>query len=60
MGADGSQLCVWPGLWLRFKPGRHGEMEDRGREERRRRGHSLAPANSWGGRDGERHDEEEG
>lgn len=25
--ADGSQLCVWPGLWLRVRPGRDGEME---------------------------------
>lgn len=51
MGADGSQLCVWPGLWLRVRPGRDGEMEDGGREERRRRRrrHSLALKNSWGG-----------
>lgn len=49
MGADGSQLCVWPGLWLRVRPGRDREMEDRRREERRRRRrHSLAPMNSWG------------
>lgn len=33
MGADGSQLCVWPGLWLRLRPGRDGEMEDRGKGE---------------------------
>lgn len=46
MGADGSQLCVWPELWLRVRPGRDGETE--GREGRRGR-HCLGPINFWGG-----------
>lgn len=48
VGADGSQLCVCPGLWLTVGPGRDGEIEDGGREERRRR-YSLALVNSLGG-----------
>ena len=47
VGADGSQLCVWPELCFRVRHGRDGEMEGGGREESRR--HNLAPINFQGG-----------
>lgn len=33
VGADGSQLRVWPGLRLTVRPGRDGATEHGGREE---------------------------
>lgn len=58
VGADGSQLCVWPGLWLTVRPGRDGEMEDGAREERRR--HCLALMSTWGVGVEKSEEEEEG